>query len=69
MQVRWLLFRRASDLLGVAINSYAKIDFVDFVDFVGFQKIIDAIGGIDVTLPEAVNDTVQTFTLNQEINI
>ena len=41
----------ASNLLGVTINNYAKINFV------GFQKIIDAVGGIDVILPEAVNDT------------
>lgn len=47
----------ASDLLGVTINSYAKINFQ------GFQKIIDAIGGVDVTLSEAVNDEVQNVYL------
>jgi len=38
----------SSNLLGVTINDYVKLNFV------GFQKIIDAIGGIDVTLPKAV---------------
>lgn len=40
----------ASNLLGVTINDYAKINFE------GFQKVVDAVGGIDVTLPEAVGD-------------
>jgi len=40
----------ASDLLGVTINDYMKLNFV------GFQKIVDAVGGIDVTLPKAVGD-------------
>ena len=47
----------ASNLLGVTINSYAKINFE------GFQKIIDAIGGIDVILPIAVNDTERDIHL------
>lgn len=40
----------ASNLLGVTINDYTKINFE------GFQKVVDAIGGIDVTLPQAVGD-------------
>jgi len=40
----------ASNLLGVTINDYVKLNFV------GFQKIVDAVGGIDVTLPQAVGD-------------
>jgi len=40
----------ASNLLGVTINDYVKLNFV------GFQKIVDAIGGIDVTLPKAVGN-------------
>jgi len=40
----------ASNLLGVTINDYAKVNFE------GFQKVVDAVGGIDVTLPEAVGD-------------
>lgn len=41
----------------MTINSYAKINFE------GFQKIIDAIGGIDVILPIAVNDTERDIHL------
>jgi len=40
----------ASNLLGVTINNYAKINFN------GFQKVVDSVGGIDVTLPEAVGE-------------
>ena len=40
----------ASNLLGVTINDYVKINFE------GFQKVVDAVGGIDVTLPKAVGD-------------
>ena len=47
----------ASDLLGVTINDYVKIDFE------GFKKVIDEVRGIDVTLPEAVNDTVANVHL------
>lgn len=42
--------KAVSNLLGVPINYYVKIDFQ------GFQKAVDAVGGIDVTLPSAVND-------------
>ena len=40
----------ASNLLGVTVNDYVKINFE------GFQKIVDAVGGIDVTLPQAVGN-------------
>lgn len=42
--------KAVSDLLGVTINYYAKINFQ------GFQKVIDAVGGIDINLPYPVND-------------
>jgi len=42
--------RAVSNFLGVPINYYIKIDFQ------GFAKAIDAVGGIDVTLPYPVND-------------
>ncbi len=42
--------KAVSDLLGVSINNYAKINFR------GFIKAVDAIGGLDVNLPNAVND-------------
>lgn len=40
----------ASNLLGVTINDYAKINFE------GFRKIVDTVGGIEVTLPQAVGN-------------
>lgn len=40
----------ASNLLGVPINYYAKIDYQ------GFVKAVDAVGGIDITLPATIND-------------
>ncbi|HZK54054.1 MAG TPA: LCP family protein [Desulfosporosinus sp.] len=43
-----LSVQAASNLLGVTINDYTIINFA------GFSKMIDAIGGIDVTLPKAV---------------
>lgn len=49
--------RAVSNLLGVTLNYYVKIDFE------GFQNAVDAIGGIDVTLPKAVNDDVQKIYL------
>lgn len=48
----------ASDLLGVTINDYAKVNFG------GFEKIVDALGGIDVTLPVAVNDDLRKIHLS-----
>ena len=46
-----------SNLLGVTINDYIKINFQ------GFQKVVDSLGGLDLTLPDAVNDTVQDIHL------
>lgn len=42
--------KAVSELLGVTINYYVKINFQ------GFQKAIDAVGGIDVNLPNSVNN-------------
>lgn len=39
-----------STLLGVTINDYAKINFERF------QKAVDSVGGINITLPQAVSD-------------
>ena len=51
----------ASDLLGVTINDYVKIDFE------GFKKVIDEVGGIDVHLPEAIQD-INLKAGNQHLN-
>ncbi|WP_156922772.1 LCP family protein [Desulfitobacterium metallireducens] len=42
--------KAVSNLLEVDINYYLKINFK------GFEKVVDAIGGIDVSLPSSVND-------------
>ena len=42
--------KAVSNLLGITINYYVKINFR------GFQKVVDAVGGIDLNLPNSVND-------------
>lgn len=42
--------KAVSNLLGLPINYYVKIDFQ------GFEKVVDAVGGVDVTLPYPVSD-------------
>lgn len=42
--------KAVSNLLGVTINYYVKIGFQ------GFQKVVDAVGGIEVNLPNPVTD-------------
>lgn len=51
--------KAVSELLGVNINYYAKINFQ------GFQKAIDAIGGIDINLPYPVNDSEAHFSAGE----
>lgn len=41
-------------------NTGLVIDDFVVVDFAGFQKMVDAIGGIDINVPERVNDTKYT---------
>lgn len=43
--------KAVSNLLGVPINYYVKIDFQ------GFVKAVDLVGGIDITLPYPINDS------------
>lgn len=40
-----------------------RIDHFVVVDFVGFKRMVDAIGGITICVPENVNDTVGHITL------
>ena len=51
--------KAVSDLLGVTINYYSKINFQ------GFQKVIDAVGGIDINLPYPVNDSKAHFSAGE----
>ncbi|KJR46664.1 hypothetical protein UF75_2958 [Desulfosporosinus sp. I2] len=50
--------KAVSNLLGVTINYYVKINFQ------GFQKAVDSVGGIDVNLPNAVNDDLRNIHLS-----
>lgn len=45
-----LLIETVSELAGVPISNYAEIDFDSFV------SVVDALGGIDVTVPIDIND-------------
>jgi len=47
-----------SNLLGVTINYYVKLNFQ------GFQKAVDALGGIDINLPNSVSDDLQNIHLS-----
>lgn len=50
--------RAVSNLLGVTINYFVKVNFQ------GFEKVIDTLGGIDVTLPNAVDDELRNIHLS-----
>jgi LCP family protein required for cell wall assembly len=50
-----LLVRTVSQVTGVAINHYAQVDFSHITSFV------NAIGGVDVTIPRATNSFGHTF--------
>src|SRR3954454_23494992 len=39
------------------------VDHFVVVDFAGFQAMVDAVGGVDVCIPHAVNDTIGHITL------
>lgn len=47
-----------TNLLGVPINYYAKIDFQ------GFVKAVDTVGGIDITLAEMIHDPYVSIYLS-----
>ncbi|MGI1659308.1 MAG: LCP family protein [Desulfitobacterium sp.] len=50
--------KAVGDLLGININYYAKANFC------GFQKVVDALGGVQVNLPNAVNDASSNLHLS-----
>ena len=51
------VIQSVSNLLGAPINNYA------LVDFQGFKKLVDALGGIDIELPNGINDYMQNLYL------
>ncbi|KQW48825.1 hypothetical protein ASC77_08835 [Nocardioides sp. Root1257] len=46
----------------VELLTAIRIDHVAVVDWTGFAALIDAVGGIDVTVPETVVDTARAVT-------
>jgi anionic cell wall polymer biosynthesis LytR-Cps2A-Psr (LCP) family protein len=46
-----LMVRTVEEDTGLTINDYAEVDFL------GFVKVIDALGGVDICLPTAVDDS------------
>lgn len=58
-------WRTLESLTGIRIDHFVQIDFS------GFQRMVDALGGVEVCLPEAVNDPKAHLTLpagRQEVN-
>src|SRR6478609_5998885 len=49
--------RQFEQLTGIRVDHYVVVDFN------GFKSMVDAIGGVQVCLPHAVNDTVGHITL------
>ena len=64
-----LLVAKTEELLGVGINFYATIDYE------GFDKMVDSIGGVDMTIPYNMNydDPAQNlhihFTKGQTVHL
>ena len=58
--------RATADMVGIALG--IKIDFYAATTFQGFINIVDAFGGVKVTLPAAISDPVyQVTTYNRGI--
>lgn len=51
------IVQTASNLLEVPINNYVVINFE------GFKSLVDALGGVDIELPTAINDYMQNIYL------
>lgn len=45
-----LAIRTVESFLGVDLNHYVEVDFQ------GFKKLVDTVGGIDITVPKGIND-------------
>ncbi|MEP7023728.1 MAG: LCP family protein [Actinomycetota bacterium] len=53
-----LMVQTVEHITGLTINDYAEVDFL------GFVKVIDALGGVDICLPTAVNDAYSGLDLS-----
>jgi LCP family protein required for cell wall assembly len=53
-----LMVQTVEQATGLTINDYVEVDFL------GFVKVIDALGGVNICLPQAVNDTYSGLRLS-----
>jgi LCP family protein required for cell wall assembly len=52
-----LSIRTVESFLGVDINHYVEVDFQ------GFKKLVDTLGGIDITVPKGINDRTYAYRM------
>ncbi|MDP1809428.1 MAG: LCP family protein [Actinomycetota bacterium] len=52
-----LAIRTVESFLGVDINHYVEVDFQ------GFKKLVDTLGGIDITVPKGINDRTFAYRM------
>ena len=52
-----LAIRTVESFLGVDLNHYVEVDFK------GFKKLVDALGGLDITIEEPINDKSSQFRM------
>jgi LCP family protein required for cell wall assembly len=57
-----LMVRTVEDQTGLKINDYVEVNFL------GFVKVVDALGGVDVCLPYAVDDTYSGLHLSAGVH-
>jgi LCP family protein required for cell wall assembly len=53
-----LMVQTVEQATGLTINDYVEVDFL------GFVKVIDALGGVNICLPQAVDDTYSGLRLS-----
>jgi len=53
-----LMVQTVEQATGLTINDYAEVNFL------GFVKVIDALGGVDICLPQAVSDAYSGLSLS-----
>jgi LCP family protein required for cell wall assembly len=53
-----LMVQTVEQATGLTINDYAEVNFL------GFVKVIDALGGVNICLPQAVDDTYSGLRLS-----
>jgi LCP family protein required for cell wall assembly len=57
-----LMVQTVEQATGLTINDYAEVNFL------GFVKVIDALGGVDICLPQAVDDSYSGLNLSAGVH-